>query len=318
MTISVAVLRAVRASPWPFAKGEGHLHVKWKLGAEGNKRVLSEVIARGEFTAAQALHRMTDNMVNTDGTPNGPSTRPTLASKWGPGGMACVRQPASVVNAHVEALRQHLADMVSAELTRQSAASAAAAVDLTADTDDEEPPRPPSQAVPSDRGDDAASLALARRLQAESDAAFASELAAGGGAPGKRRQSPATGDELTASQRRRIHGYDPETNSIQKNYDFDGNHTLDHKGWGADSNTSAAPSVVERARTDRSCCRMCGGPIIKGEIRLGRPEKKRGQQVIGWNHVRCVRPLLSADEWPAVEGWAALDDEERRGLLEAR
>ena len=224
MPIPAAVLREARASPWPFPKGRGHLHVKWRNGVERNKRVLSEVIGRGEFTAAEALHRMTEGMLNSDGTPNGPR-RPTLAMKWGPGGMACVRQPAHIVDAHVHALRQHCADMVAAELSRRAAASSAAAVDLTADSDDDHDEKPPPRAaLPDDYGgSDAASLALALRLQAEADVAFASELAASREARGaagpssgsKRRQAPAA-EEPTAARRRRIrHGSDPDMHSIQ-------------------------------------------------------------------------------------------------------
>ena len=76
---------------------------------------------------------------------------------------------------------------------------------------------------------------------------------------------------------------------------------------------------VEHAKTDRSCCRVCGGPIAKGALRLGRPEKKRGSDIIGWNHVECTKPLPADDQaWESVEGWFALDDESKRSLINAR
>jgi hypothetical protein len=109
------VQAAVRASPWPFAKGEGHLGVKWRSGVEANRRELDRRIAAGEFTAVQALHRMTDGLTNLDGSVNGPA-RPTLRSKWGPGGLASVRCPQAVVDAHVDALRAHLAARVAESL----------------------------------------------------------------------------------------------------------------------------------------------------------------------------------------------------------
>lgn len=190
-SISLGVLEAVRAAPWPYPKGQGHLGVKWKNGAEANKRVLDTAIARGDFTAAEALHRMTEGMINADGTPNGPR-RPTLAAKWGPGGLACVHQPAHVVTAHVEALRQHLADTVAGQLLAMPAAHAP--VDLTtSDSDDDEVPLPPPRDSAVD-SDEAASLALVAQLQAESDTAFAAEVAGAStaipppaGAPKKRR-----------------------------------------------------------------------------------------------------------------------------------
>ena len=102
-----AVERGIRESPWPYAKGGGHLGVKWRNGAAWNKQELDRRIARGEFTAIEALNRMTPGAPNLDGVPNGPR-RPTLAMKWGPGGLASVRQPQTVVDAHVDQLKTHL------------------------------------------------------------------------------------------------------------------------------------------------------------------------------------------------------------------
>ena len=179
MALSEAVLAEARANPWPFAKGHGHLHVQWKNGLDGNKQCLDAAILRGEFSAAQALHRLTVGMLNLDGSRNGPQ-RPTLSSKWASGGRA-----AAAVSAHVEALRLHLAQRVAADIARAGTAGTAAgtagtaagtagtaaatsdgaeAIDLTA-SDDEPPPPPPPAAL--QRDGDAASLALARRLQAD-------------------------------------------------------------------------------------------------------------------------------------------------------
>jgi len=181
MALSEAVLAEARANPWPFAKGHGHLHVQWKNGLDGNKQCLNAAILRGEFSAAQALHRLTVGMLNLDGSRNGPQ-RPTLSSKWASGGRA-----AAAVSAHVEALRLHLAQRVAADIARAGTAGTAAAtsdgaeaIDLTA-SDDEPPPPPPPAAL--QRDGDAASLALARRLQAESDAELAASVAGREGSP---------------------------------------------------------------------------------------------------------------------------------------
>lgn len=101
------VQRAIDANPWPYRSGRGHLGVKWRSGVEANKLELDRRIAEGQYTAAQALHRMTVGAVNLDGTPNGPR-RPTLAAKWGPGGLASVGAPQPVVDAHVDQLKAHL------------------------------------------------------------------------------------------------------------------------------------------------------------------------------------------------------------------
>lgn len=186
-SIPAAVLQAAREAPWPYPKGQGHLGVKWKFGVEKNKAVLDEQIAKGSFTAAQGLHRMTIGMVNADdGVPNGPGGRPTLAMKWGPGGVASVRQPASVVDAHVEQLRQHLANAVAAQLARRGGRASTSApvitVDLVSDDDDNEQgsraSAPAVASVAATHSGESASLALARRLQAEEDAALAAEVAA--------------------------------------------------------------------------------------------------------------------------------------------
>ena len=75
---------------------------------------------------------------------------------------------------------------------------------------------------------------------------------------------------------------------------------------------------AERAKTGRSCCRVCGTPIAQGEVRLGRPEKKRGADIIGWSHVRCCEAAAlpaCAEEWAALDGWDALDEAARRSVL---
>ena len=69
----------------------------------GALQVLTTAIAASKFTAAEALHRMTDGMANIEGPRNG-ELRPTLATKW----RFSVNQPASAINAHVGALQQFL------------------------------------------------------------------------------------------------------------------------------------------------------------------------------------------------------------------
>ena len=76
-------------------------------------QVLATAIAASKFSAAEALHRMTDGMANREGPRNGP-LRPTLATKWG----FSVQQPASAINAHVGALRQFLVRTLYATLAR--------------------------------------------------------------------------------------------------------------------------------------------------------------------------------------------------------
>ena len=74
-------------------------------------------------------------------------------------------------------------------------------------------------------------------------------------------------------------------------------------------------AVVERAKTDRSSCRACGGPIAKGEARLGRWEQLRGQSVMGWTHMACVGAGALPASLDALDGWAQLRDDERALLL---
>lgn len=149
-TITDAVMDEVRKNPWPYASGNGHLNVHWACGVEGNKQRLSRcsasclpptcaahaplqgtdiafrlaAVAIGEYTPAEALHRMTDGMLNNSGPPNGPG-RPTLTAKW------CARFPPEAVKEHVEALRQYLADLIEEELReRQELAPPPQRVDI--------------------------------------------------------------------------------------------------------------------------------------------------------------------------------------------
>ena len=169
--IAPAALAAARESPWPYPSGCGHLGVQWRNSVAVNQQILDAACRRGDFTAAQALHRMTDGMINRDGSINGPSPeqRPTLVTKWA----RSVRNPIGVdglnVATHVRLLRQHLADSI----TAAQPAAERTTVDLTSDNDDDDDggggPAPSAVA-------EAASLALATRLQAEADAALAAEL----------------------------------------------------------------------------------------------------------------------------------------------
>ena len=156
-----ALARAIDDSQWPYPKGQGHLGVKWSAGVEWNKQELSRRIAVGEFTAAQALHRMTDGAVNTDGTLNGPR-RPTLASKWGPAGLARVGAPKAVVDAHVDALKQHLISLIRVgppALASSTASAASAATKRKLSGDAAEQPVVKRPAAPA-LGQDAAAAAV--------------------------------------------------------------------------------------------------------------------------------------------------------------
>ena len=104
---SPAALAAAALDPWPYPAGKGHLGVTWKAGLERNKQELDKRIAEGQFTAAQGLQRMTDGMKNLSGPPNG-FGRPTLAMKWKANAVA---SPAAI-DAHVAALRAHLAAQI--------------------------------------------------------------------------------------------------------------------------------------------------------------------------------------------------------------
>jgi len=94
-----------------------------------------------DYTAAQALHRMTEGMENLHSPPNGPG-RPTLTTKW------CARVKGvtpEAVKVHVEALRQHLAGMIEEELREQEEPQPPQpqpqppSVDFTGDSDTDEP-----------------------------------------------------------------------------------------------------------------------------------------------------------------------------------
>ena len=115
---SRAVAAAVHANPWPYAQGEGHLGVKLANSVEANQRILSRAVAHGSFTAAEALHRMTDGEVNLDGTRNGTHARPTLATKWARNARAGTS--VAQVEVHVLALKRHLAKMVEAQLAQEA------------------------------------------------------------------------------------------------------------------------------------------------------------------------------------------------------
>ena len=50
-------------------------------------------------------------------------------------------------------------------------------------------------------------------------------------------------------------------------------------------------------------------------MRLGKWEALRGQPVLGWSHAGCVGAGALPARWEAVDGWAALRDDERAPLL---
>ena len=77
----VGHVRDAPAHFWPHAKGQGHLGVKLSNTDRANGAELARRIGLGEFTACQALHRLTEGAMNKSGVRNGPE-RPTLALKW--------------------------------------------------------------------------------------------------------------------------------------------------------------------------------------------------------------------------------------------
>ena len=106
------IVRNAERHWWPHPKGVGHLGVKLTSTPEQNAAELARRFKKQDhrlkptdtFTAAQALHRLTDGMPNHGGAPNGPQ-RPTLATKWKSSRPAGER-PA--IEAHVLKLRVSL------------------------------------------------------------------------------------------------------------------------------------------------------------------------------------------------------------------
>jgi hypothetical protein len=142
------VLAEARANMWP--SGSHRLGVHWASGVRWNQGELDRRILAGEFSAAQCLSRLTDGMPNHEGPPNGPG-RPTLTTKW----RARLRgAPAEEIEAHVAALREHVARRVAQQLgllpgrgDAQPAlgAAAAAAAATNSATNKRGGPQPPTR-----------------------------------------------------------------------------------------------------------------------------------------------------------------------------
>ena len=118
-----AAITARRECWWPYPKGTGHLGVSWKGGVDANLEALRSRIdgSPREFTASQALHRMSDGMANLSGPPNG-EARPTLATKW----KATLRGvDPSTIDEHVHHLKMWLARRALAELQEMGRATGA-------------------------------------------------------------------------------------------------------------------------------------------------------------------------------------------------
>ena len=117
----LSVLESAREHWWPYPQGAGHLGVQRSQSVHENIAELRRRIeVSKEFTAAQALHRMTDGMPNHDGPPNGPSSRPTLATKWKAGSAG--HSKAAGVDAHVQELKRWLSERAHAEIARRTSA----------------------------------------------------------------------------------------------------------------------------------------------------------------------------------------------------
>ena len=98
---------------WPYEAGAGHLGVSLTNSVAANCEELRRRIEEARyFSAAQALHRLTDGLSNVRGPPNGHG-RPTLATKW-----KRHRPPAeaATIDAHVLQLKLWLAPRAQMEL----------------------------------------------------------------------------------------------------------------------------------------------------------------------------------------------------------
>ena len=86
------------------------------------------------------------------------------------------------------------------------------------------------------------------------------------------------------------------------------------------------PHVFEPAATNRSKCRGCKQPLVKGELRFGEslPNQFGEGEVTHWFHPRCAaykrpEPLLEAlQSAPEVPGRDVLDALARAGLAQHR
>ena len=87
LPLAELVRAAVAADPWPFAPAPFELGVGWHGGALANVAEMRRRVAGGEYSAAQALHRLSHGQLNRNGAPpttNGPPPgRPTLVEVWG-------------------------------------------------------------------------------------------------------------------------------------------------------------------------------------------------------------------------------------------
>eukprot|EP01050_Picozoa_sp_SAG11_P023333 SAG11_NODE_4661_length_1817_cov_1.245052_1_plen_276_part_00 len=105
-TIPNDVIAEVRRDPWPYPAGQGHLGVQYKCGVEWNCSELSRRIGAGEYTAAQALHRILQEFNRG---------RKVLATKWS---VAQVDHPTAVF-AQISKLQQHLVTLVRSQMAEQ-------------------------------------------------------------------------------------------------------------------------------------------------------------------------------------------------------
>ena len=116
LPLAEMVRAAVAADPWPFAPGRAELGIQWRGGAPANVAEMRRRVAGGEYSAAQALHRLSHGQRNHTEVPhttNGPPPgRPTLVEEWG-----CLPgvQPAEV-EAHVTELKAAMAEDVARQL----------------------------------------------------------------------------------------------------------------------------------------------------------------------------------------------------------
>ena len=157
------VLRVAREHMWPA--GAHHLGVHWASGLDLNKAELDRRIARGEFSAAQCLSRLTDGMPNYHGPPNGPQ-RPTLATKWrlhGVGGAS-----PDDIDQHVAALREHVATQVAQHLGLLTSHARAMPIDSATSS----AKRKAADAVDAHRDDECLAPPAAKQPRAETSSVW--------------------------------------------------------------------------------------------------------------------------------------------------
>ena len=114
VTISARVHDVVTASPWPWPvhEGVGRLGVAYSQGVQANICELGRRIGRQEFTAAQALHRLS----TTVAADSSAAASNTLVAQW----RAQQVGPLAEIDDHVAQLKAYLVQLIEAALPDQA------------------------------------------------------------------------------------------------------------------------------------------------------------------------------------------------------